>query len=177
MGAIEAALTGGFCYSKPMKVFRFILLLAIMGFMVWWLVLSDKTTNDVEISKGSIFPPEKSMSSRTVFVYDGISVPDDIRNLDLSGKSLKGSLKAEVRYLTRLKILNISDNNFTGVPAEVGQLSELEVLNLANNPVTGLPHEISKLKNLKILDLRGTQYSEYDLNIIQESLPDLEVLQ
>ena len=106
-----------------------------------------------------------------VSVYDGINVPNTATTLDLSGKGLSGSLKAEVRLLTKLKSLDLSNNNFTGLPAEVGQLSELEVLNLSNNPLTGLPQELGNLGNLHVLDLRGTQYSEFDLNKIKEGLP------
>ncbi len=112
-----------------------------------------------------------SVSSYSVFVYDNISVPDDIRILDLSDRSLNGSLKAEVRHLTSLRELNLSNNNFTGLPAEVGQLSQLEVLNLSHNPFTGLPYELGNLKKLKVLDLRGTQYAEQDLVVITSSLP------
>lgn len=91
--------------------------------------------------------------------------------LDLSSNNLSGALQAEIRFMQKLRVLNLSDNNFTGVPAEVGQLANLEVLNLANNPITGLPYEIGNLKNLQILDLRGTNYAQQDLDVIQQGLP------
>ena len=74
-----------------------------------------------------------SLSSKAVFIYDGISVPNDVLVVDLSNQGLSGSLKAEIRQLSNLKELNLSNNQFTGLPAEVGQLSQLEKLNLANN--------------------------------------------
>lgn len=92
-------------------------------------------------------------------------------SLDLSHNKLGGALQAEVRHLENLEVLNLSDNNLTGVPAEVGQLSKLRVLDLSNNPITGLPYEIGNLKNLEVLDLRGTQYATSDLEIIKEGLP------
>ena len=103
-------------------------------------------------------------------------VPQSIFNqssatvLDVSGNELSGALPAEVRHLSNLRTLDLSDNNFTGVPAEVGQLRDLEVLNLSNNPITGLPQEIGNLKNLQVLDLRGTDYSEADLSVIRQGL-------
>jgi Leucine-rich repeat (LRR) protein len=106
-----------------------------------------------------------------VTVYDGISVSENSETLNLTGKGLTGSLKAEVRQLTNLRELNLSNNKFTGVPAEVGQLSKLEVLNLSQNPITGLPQEIGNLKNLKTLDLRGTNYAKQDLEVIKKNLP------
>lgn len=94
----------------------------------------------------------------------------NLESLDLSHNKLDGALQAEVRHLQNLRMLDLSDNNFTGVPAEVGQLSQLEVLDLSNNPLTGLPYEIGNLKNLILLDLRGTQYSPQDLDVIRQGL-------
>ncbi len=94
----------------------------------------------------------------------------NIEGLDLSHNSLNGSLPGEIRFLKELRLLDLSDNNFTGVPAEIGQLENLEVLDLSNNPITGLPNELGNLKNLKFLDLRGTQYSHQDLETIKRGL-------
>lgn len=93
-----------------------------------------------------------------------------IDELNLSDNEIDGALQAEIRNLKNLKVLNLNNNKFTGVPAEVGQLTNLEILDLSNNPVTGLPYEIQNLKKLKILDLRGTNYSEQDLDIIKQGL-------
>jgi len=94
-----------------------------------------------------------------------------IQKLDLSTNNLDGSLQAEVRLLENLKVLDLSNNQFTGVPAEIGQLKNLEILNLSNNKITGLPHEIGNLSRLKLLDLRGNDYSSSDLDIIKKNLP------
>lgn len=115
---------------------------------------------------------DASLSGSMVPIYDGISVPSDVRTVDLSHRSLSGSLKAEIRQVKELEVLDISNNNFTGLPAEVGQLSKLRVLNLSYNPFTGLPHELGNLSELQVLDLRGTQYSEHDLDVIKTSLPE-----
>lgn len=107
-----------------------------------------------------------------VTVYDDVAVPTQSTTLDLSGQGLEGSLKAEIFQLKELEVLDLSDNNFTGVPAEVGRLSNLRILNLSNNPITGLPYEIGQLQNLEQLDLRGTDYAEYDLGVIRSQLPE-----
>lgn len=90
--------------------------------------------------------------------------------LNISNNKLTGALQAEVRQLENLKVLDLSNNSFTGVPAEIGQLKNLEVLNLSGNPITGLPNELADLKNLKSLDLRETNYSVQDLEIIKKGL-------
>jgi Leucine-rich repeat (LRR) protein len=103
-------------------------------------------------------------------VPEGTFRETEIERLDLSRNELSGALPGEVRFMASLISLDLSDNNFTGVPAEIGQLSRLEDLNLSNNPITGLPHELGNLKNLKMLDLRGTDYSEQDLEVIKRGL-------
>lgn len=129
-------------------------------------------------SAGDVAPTQVSDSRTTLDLSNqGLTkVPatvfnkTDIEELDLSGNKLDGALQAEVRHMQNLRVLDLSDNNFTGLPAEVGQLGKLEILDLSNNPITGLPYEIGNLKNLKVLDLRGTNYSEQDLGVIKQGL-------
>lgn len=110
---------------------------------------------------------DKGLTQVPEYVFSNNS----IEKLDLSNNKLTGALPAEVRHLQNLKILDLSNNQFTGVPAEIGQLKNLEVLDLSNNSITGLPYELGNLQNLKILYLSGNDYSEQDFNIIRESLP------
>ncbi len=174
-----------------MQVFGLLSILITVSVAAWWFTSGVSPVQPTQNEDGTVSKPTYeeainsaedlvdkieirdniSLSSNAVFVYDGISVPDDIRSLDLSGKGLSGSLKAEIRHFQNLQVLDISDNNFTGLPAETGQLSQLKVLNLSNNPLTGLPHELGNLKKLETLDLRGTAYSEFDLKVIREGLP------
>lgn len=107
-----------------------------------------------------------------MYVFDKI----DVQELNLSNNRLTGSLQAEIRHLQNLKVLDLSNNQFTGVPAEIGQLKNLEVLNLSNNQLTGLPHELGNLSNLKVLNLKGNNYASADLNIIKENLPSSTVV-
>ena len=104
-------------------------------------------------------------------VPDSVFTRTNLTSLDVSNNNLSGALQAEVRHLTQLRSLNLSRNNFTGVPAEIGQLQNLELLDLSDNPITGLPLELGNLRNLKTLDLRNTQYSTQDLNTIRSQLP------
>lgn len=76
-----------------------------------------------------------------------------IQELNLANNALTGSLPGEIRFLQNLKVLNLRNNKFTGVPAEIGQLRNLEELDLSYNSITGLPNELGNLSNLKILKL------------------------
>lgn len=128
-------------------------------------------TEAMDTEETEVDSPDVITSNVAVEIYDGISYPDNVVSVSLAGRGLSGSLKAEIRMLSELRELDLSNNNFTGLPAEVGQLSQLEVLDLSNNPFTGLPHELGNLSNLKVLDLRGTNYSEFDLTEIRKTLP------
>jgi Leucine-rich repeat (LRR) protein len=100
----------------------------------------------------------------------------ELESLNVSGNNLSGALPSQIGNLKNLKILNASNNDFTGVPAEVGRLSKLEILDLSNNNLTGLPYELGDLKNLKTFNISGNQFSEYDLNIIREKLPNTKFI-
>jgi hypothetical protein len=109
-------------------------------------------------------------------IYSGITFAPDTTLISLSGRNLTGSLKAEIRKLSDLVVLDISNNEFTGLPAEIGQLSKLKTLNISNNPLTGLPREIGQLQSLELFDLSGTQYSPQDLAAIEAQLPSTTVM-
>lgn len=96
----------------------------------------------------------------------------NLTTLDLSYNQLTGAIPAEIRHLSKLKILKLDHNQMTGVPAEVGQLSQLESLDLSYNKLTGLPQELANLKNLKTLNLKGNNYSAQDLEYIRSRLPN-----
>ena len=96
--------------------------------------------------------------------------------LDISDNNLTGALPAEIRHLTKLEELNVSNNKMTGIPAEVGQLSKLKTLNYANNQITGLPQELGNLTQLEVLDLRDNpKISQYDLSLISPKLPNTDI--
>lgn len=165
-----------------MKNVFLILGVGVFLFTVYLLFMRNDTnvTND---DKGSVnsevkdIPNQSSGNKLDLSGQDLKSTPVDvfsdtsIQELNLSNNQLEGSLPAEIRHLQKLKVLNLSDNQFTGVPAEIGQLVSLEVLDLSNNKLTGLPYELGDLSNLKVLNLKGNNYASADLEIIKQKLP------
>lgn len=90
---------------------------------------------------------------------------------------LDGSLIGEIRQMSKLKILDVSYNNMTGMPAEIGQLIKLETLNYSYNNITGLPNELTNLKNnLKEFNLTGNPLSQEQINNLKTLLPNTTII-
>ncbi len=109
----------------------------------------------------------KGLGKVPTYVFEDIGLEE----LNISNNEITVSIQSEVRNLTKLKVLNASNNLMSGVPAEIGQLENLEVLDLSNNQLTGLPNELGNLKNLKTLNISGNNYSQQDLDYIINKLP------
>jgi Leucine-rich repeat (LRR) protein len=94
----------------------------------------------------------------------------------LSNNQLSGALPGEIRTITNLETLDVSNNRMTGIPAEIGQLGKLRVLNYNNNRLTGLPMELGNLTQLQTLDLSGNpKLSQQDLSGIRANLPNTTI--
>ncbi len=158
--------------------------LALVAFLVagigWW---NMNKTPDLDTQDYTTSADNESNGTTLNLSGEGLTkVPDSVfrettlTHLNLSNNQLSGSLQAEIRLLQNLKTLDLSNNQFTGVPAEIGQLKSLEILDLSNNQLTGLPHELGNLTNLKRLNLSGNDYSEADLANIKKNLPTNTVI-
>jgi Leucine-rich repeat (LRR) protein len=133
---------------------------------------TKKNTDSSDTSKKVVNLSNKGLTKAPEYIFD----QSNIVELDLSDNSIDGALQSQIQKLQNLKVLNLSNNKFTGVPAEVGQLKKLEILDLSNNQLTGLPNELGNLSNLKLLDLTGNNYSEADLTTIRKNLPSQTVI-
>lgn len=144
---------------------------------------TPKAANEPTVNRDESKNTEIAQGTKLELNNQGLTkLPDyvlkrtDLQELNISNNKLTGALPAEIRFLSNLQVLNMSHNSLTGVPAEVGQLNNLQILDLSYNQLTGLPYEIGNLKNLKKLILTGNNYSEADLAIILQSLPNVTVI-
>jgi Leucine-rich repeat (LRR) protein len=146
-----------------------VLILIIISLSIF---LVSKYTPKENIINNTNTQKELDLSNQNLIqVPNYVFEKTNLEILNLSNNKLTGAIPGEIRFLTKLKTLDLSNNLLTGVPAEVGQLDNLEILNLSDNQLTGLPNELGNLKNLKTLDLSGNDYSQQDLNTILERLP------
>lgn len=85
--------------------------------------------------------------------------------LDLSDNQLTG-WPAEIGSLTRLKELQIHNNELTAVGKEIGRLTNLRELYLSDNRLTSLPSEIGGLCSLTNLDLENNELTTFPLELV-----------
>ncbi|OAY69019.1 Phytosulfokine receptor 1 [Ananas comosus] len=80
--------------------------------------------------------------------------------LDLSNKSLKGSVSSSLGGLNQLKQLNLSSNSLNGsVPVELFHLPHLELLDLSMNMLSGhIPAE-SNLPSIRLFNISANSFS------------------
>ncbi|MQL77300.1 hypothetical protein Taro_009718 [Colocasia esculenta] len=81
--------------------------------------------------------------------------------LDLSGRSLSGTVSPALGDLPLLRVLDLSRNSFAGrVPAELGRLAGMTQLSLSWNALEGpIPAELGGLARLEYLDMGSNRLS------------------
>ena len=102
--------------------------------------------------------------------------------LDLSGRwdiearewiphGLSGPIPAELGYLTKLRNLNLANNQLGGrIPLQLTALAELEDLHLSDNALTGaIPPELSKLTQLVRVSLGSNSLDT--INVLTGPIP------
>nr|XP_044991233.1 ras suppressor protein 1 isoform X3 [Jaculus jaculus] len=78
--------------------------------------------------------------------------------LDLTYNNLnERSLPGNFFYLTTLRALYLSDNDFEILPPDIGKLTKLQILSLRDNDLISLPKEIGELTQLKELHTQGNR--------------------
>lgn len=146
-----------------------IMLIMIFGVM---LVVAGCLLSSVEPLSTSLDLSGQNLDKLDLAIFEN----SELEVLNISNNNLSDALPSQIDNLKNLKVLNASNNNFTGMPAEIGHLIQLEDIDFSNNNLSGLPLELGNLKNLKKFNISGNEFSEEDLNIIRESLPDMEFI-
>lgn len=94
-----------------------------------------------------------------------------LRELDLTNNNLQGALPAEIR-LMKLVDIRASNNQLTAIPAEIGQISSLTYADFSNNNIDTIPNEILNLEpHLEWLDLSGNPFEQAVIDELRLAMP------
>ncbi|KAL8172124.1 hypothetical protein V2J09_023928 [Rumex salicifolius] len=91
-----------------------------------------------------------------------IGLLDELQSLTLAADNLTGPIPVTIANLRALRVLNISNNLFSGeFPGVVfSGMVDVEVIDVYNNNISGpLPVEVAGLKKLRYLELAGNYFS------------------
>ena len=84
---------------------------------------------------------------------------EGLRRLDLSGSNLSSLSGSEIRALTQLEYLDLSDNSLAILPKELGSMRNLKTLICQRNSLRILPGELGHLHTLERLDFKSNRLS------------------
>ena len=91
---------------------------------------------------------------------------DRVTELHMSGCGMT-EIPPEIFRFSSLKYLYFDNNHVKNIPPKIfSKLTKLEVLNLSNNELKDIPIELCKLKNLRLLDLSHNQISHLPDDIV-----------
>ncbi|OAF65219.1 Protein soc-2, partial [Intoshia linei] len=101
------------------------------------------------------------------------SFPDSIfrnyRNIEeiyLNCNCIK-TIPKDISYLTKLRILNLAENDIMYIPAEIAKLQHLSELDIKKNDILSLPLEFENLCNLTYLDLSSNKFNNFPLGLMK----------
>lgn len=97
---------------------------------------------------------EKSIFVRGTFILTEKEIQNlmDVISLSIINCGL-ASISDDLKLLSNLNILNISEHDFEKIPVEICDINSLKVLRIRNGPLNEISAEIKKLVNLKTLSV------------------------
>jgi Leucine-rich repeat (LRR) protein len=99
---------------------------------------------------------------------------EDCGKVNLANNEILALAESFLFRILQVRVLDLSNNRLTSVPAALGGMGQLEILKLNGNILEGLPSRLGRLERLRMLDLRGNRLNAYPPEML--GLPALEVL-
>ncbi|CAN4106520.1 unnamed protein product [Withania somnifera] len=102
----------------------------------------------------------------------------ELRNLNLAGNDLNGTIRPSVGSIIKLERLRLDGNRFSGkIPTEIGNLSQLVELDLSHNQLSGsIPASIFSISSLRAVYFVNNSLSGSFLVNETKGLLNLEVI-
>ncbi|MCF6244818.1 MAG: leucine-rich repeat-containing serine/threonine-protein kinase [Sulfurovum sp.] len=112
----------------------------------------------------------KLCENLTAFPHEILTLADTLERLDMTGNALD-ALPDDFHKLTQLKILFLSDNNFTELPAVLAKCPNLSMIGFRNNRIETVP------ENALPLSTRWLILTDNAIKSLPESMGNLTLLQ
>ncbi|KAF2153651.1 L domain-like protein, partial [Myriangium duriaei CBS 260.36] len=84
-------------------------------------------------------------------VFEVLSQLESLRELYLAENNINGFLPQSINSLTKLEVLDLSNNRILNVPESIRSMTALRSLNLSSNQLTGVP--MDALETLPLVEL------------------------
>ena len=115
---------------------------------------------------------------------EALKDPRQVEELKMNGSRINAvaldKIPDAIGEMVNLKILYLSDFNFTSVPREIKHLKKVKEISFAGCNLTSLPDEIYELKKLREIILFGNDFSDEAIQNIkkrfQKELPKTRVM-
>ncbi|KAG6434549.1 hypothetical protein SASPL_106187 [Salvia splendens] len=110
-------------------------------------------------------------------VTDWIGKFADLEKLTLSRNGFSGEIPINAfRNMTKLKILDLSNNEFEGsLPESIGFATSLLKVDLSHNKFSGkIPENLTCLKNVQFLDLSYNNFGKFGFPLSLAEMPNLK---
>lgn len=101
---------------------------------------------------------------------EALKNPEKVYNLNLSNQNITVPKEAWPKFIN-LEILSFKNDHLKEIPQEIGLLKKLKVLDLSGNDFTSLPKSLSELNHLEELFLNDDKYLQFEKNSKTLHLP------
>ena len=107
-----------------------------------------------------------SLSSNNFEQFPELNNPE-LTSLSLSHNNINSINILSINNLTKIKYLNLNNNNLSNIPSEISMLNKLEDLDIGMNQITSLPPEIKDLTNLIRFYVSNNNINEFPIEIVE----------
>lgn len=123
-------------------------------------------------------PPDSSMIKKEYSnLEEALKEPEKVYRLNLSNQNLKLPSDSTWAKFENLEYLNLKDDHLKNIPAGLGYLKKLKVLDLSGNDFKLLPQSLSKLENLEEIYLNDEKNIKLEKSLlVLKDLPNLRIL-
>ncbi len=126
-----------------------------------WLVGSVDTWHGVVVENGRVVSLDLSNNNLYGIIPANINKISKLREMNMSGNLLFGSITGEIGNLDELEILDLSSNDYDGeIPKGFGELVVLTSINLSDNQLIGIiPQELGSMTAIVSIDFSNNDLS------------------